>query len=49
MKSLMTSISNLKKVVEDFAATTAALAPYPVATVGTVVIKKDKKKKNEKA
>ena len=35
------------KLLEDFAGTTAAIAPYPVLPVETVTLTK-KKKKNEK-
>ena len=46
-KSLLNSITRLKECVSGFAFTTAALAPYPVGTIGTSKKKKrtDEKKK----
>jgi hypothetical protein len=41
-------IHQAKLLLEDFAATTAALAPYPTVTVGTNPIQKVDNKKKKK-
>lgn len=40
-------IQRAKSLLEDFAATTVALAPYPTVTVGSVPIQKAEKKKKK--
>lgn len=45
--SLEQKLRKAKMLLEDFTATTASIAPYPVTTVDTVSITK-KKQKHEK-